>query len=358
MKGLLCACLLVSLYSSNPAEAYEADIHYSITYVLARAVGWSDAEALVIASANQAMDENQETVAALEVDAPPGASFVGHISSSFRQAEKNLRFHCFSDAPVKAGAISPDVRKVISAHFAEVPVRNGDARTRTRRLIALGVALHCQQDAYSHAEFGGSCGSYAGSCLGHTYETLLDKAVFSLLGKHYFDPDHPGVSGERLLEALQGTASELAARRPRSSARSIPASELAALANALRSSGLELPDEVRRECNRHIAGKWLLGFGHPGAVETLAPEGAVTCRNVALGPATIARIPDPRLPRLKGDASPRLVRADGSYELVRGSFDTSLPVSGSNYVSGDSRVQLSHWRQLVALPLALQAGLF
>ncbi len=37
MKGLLCACLLASLQSMTVAQAYEADIHFSTTYVLARA---------------------------------------------------------------------------------------------------------------------------------------------------------------------------------------------------------------------------------------------------------------------------------------------------------------------------------
>src|SRR4249920_2294945 len=135
MKGFLCACLLVSLQSLSPARAYEADIHYSTTYVLARAVGWSEDDALTIASANQGVDENQDTVAALEVDT---------ISiSSLRQAEKNLRFHCFSKTPGQAGQISADVRKVISGHFAEVPDYDENPRRNARRLIALGVALHC-----------------------------------------------------------------------------------------------------------------------------------------------------------------------------------------------------------------------
>ena len=156
------------------------------------------------------MDENQDTVAALEVDTTPSPSFAGYVTSSLRQAEKNLRFHCFSRTRGPAGQISADVRKVISGHFAEVPDRDEDPRRNARRLIALGVALHCQQDAYSHAGFGGSCGAYPGSCYGHTHQTFFDQVVFSVLGKHHFNPDHPGVSGQRLLEALQGTVSELA----------------------------------------------------------------------------------------------------------------------------------------------------
>jgi len=100
------------------ANAYEADIHNSTTYVLARAVGWPEADALTIASANQGVDENQDTVAALEADTTPGPSFAGSLTSSLHQAEKNLRLHCFSETGGHSGQISTDVREVISRHFA------------------------------------------------------------------------------------------------------------------------------------------------------------------------------------------------------------------------------------------------
>jgi len=355
MKGILCACLLASLHSV--AQAYEADIHYSTTYVLARAAGWPKADALTIASADQGVDENQDTVAALEVDTSP--------TGSLHQAEKNLRLHCFSKTSGQPGRISADVLEVIAAGFAEVPDRDADPRRNSGRLIALGTALHCQQDAYSHVGFGGSCGSYTGSCYGHTYQTFLDQVVFGLLKRHRYNPDHPGVSGQWLLKALEGTASELAARRPKSSLRSIQASELVALSDALRGSGLELPDEVRRDCNRYIAGKWLFDFFQSGSrtqispdtVEKLAPEVAGTCRNASLAAATVVRIPDPRFPRLNPDASPCLVRVDGTYQLVRdGVLEASLPEM-PNYKTHEVKVQLSHWSQLLALPLMAQVAL-
>ena len=361
MKGFLCACLLVSLPSVT--QAYEADIHYSTTYVLARALGWSEADALTIASANQGVDENQDTVAALEVDTTPSPSIAGYVTSSLHQAEKNLRFHCFSKTRGQAGQISADVLEVMSGHFAGVPVHD-EPRRNARRLIALGVALHCQQDAYSHAGFGGSCGSYSGSCYGHTHQTFLDQVAFGLLKKHYFNPDHPGVSGQWLLEALQGTASALAAHRSKASLRPIPVNALIALSEALRGSGLELPDEVRRDCNRYIAGKWLFDFLHSGSrtqsspdtLEKLAPEVAGACRNASLASATIVRIPVARFPRLNPDASPHLVRADGTYQLIRGAdFDVSLP-RAPNYNTHRVKVQLSHWSQLLALPVVGQVA--
>ena len=348
MKGLLLACLLASLQTMTVARAYEADIHYSTTYVLARAAGWTGADALTIASANQGVDENQDTVAALEVDS---------ISNSLHQAEKNLRLHCFSNAHGESRGVSADVRKLVARHFAEVADRDEDPRANARRLIALGAALHCQQDAHAHVGFGGSCGSHSGSCFGHTYETFLDQVVFRVLKKHYFDPDHPGVSGERLLEALQGTVSELVAHRQETSTRSIAASELVALADALRGSGLELPHELRRECNRYIAGKWLHDFFRsrsltlksPDKLERLAPEVAITCKNAALDSSVVVRIPEPRFPRMNPDAAPSLVRADGTYQLAG--------QEGVDYETREPRVYLSHWRQLVALPLMTQVAL-
>ena len=363
MKGILCACLLVTLQATTVTLAYEADIHYSTTYVLARAAGWSEADALTIASANQGVDENQDTVAALEMDTTPGPSFAGYVPDSLHQADKNLRFHCFSNTRGQAGEIHADVLEVISDHFAGVPDRDEDPRRNARRLIALGVALHCQQDAYSHLGFGGSCGPYSGSCYGHAYQTFLDQVVFGLLKKHQYNPDHPSVSGQWLLKALQGTASELAVRRAKSLG-SIPAGELVALSDELRRSGLELPDEVRRECNRYVAGKWLFEFFHSGgrtqnsreALEKLAPEVARTCKNASLASATVVSIPAPRFPRLNPDASPRLVRADGTYQLLRdGDFDVSLPAV-PDYNTHNVKVQLSHWSQLLALPLMAQVA--
>lgn len=367
MKGFHWACLLVALRSASPALAYEADIHYSTTYVLARAVGWPEAQARTIASANQGVDENQDTVAALEADTIPGASIERYVTGSLRQAEKNLRFHCFSKTRGHAGKISADVAEVISGHFADVPVHDADPRKNTARLIALGVALHCQQDAHSHAGFGGSCGVYPGSCYGHAHQTFLDQVAFRLLGKHLYDPDHPGVSGQRLVETLQGTVDALAAHRSRASRHSVPAREVVALSNALSASGLELPDDVRRECNRHLAGKWLHDYFDarnrtqpiPDPVVTLAPGVAATCRNPSLASATVIRVPEPRFPRLDSDASPYLVRADGTYQLIPGgNLASSSPrihahgaaEPSSDYPASKVRIQLSHWSQVLALP--------
>ena len=62
-------------------------------------------------------------------------------------------------------------------------------------------------------------------------------------------------------------------------------------------------------------------------------------------------------PRLNPDASPYLVRADGTYQLVRdGDLDVSLP-RVPNYNAHKVKVELSHWSQLLALPLMGQVAL-
>lgn len=374
MKPFLCAGLLLALQSMPAARAYEADIHYSATYVLARAVGWAQAEARTIASANQGVDENENTVAALEVDSGVMRAPSNYAAGSLHQADKNLRFHCFGAAEGKKGQVSADVLRVLSGLFTEVPDHDPRPGHETRRLISLGTALHCQQDAQAHVGFGGSCGSYAGSCYGHTFQTFFDQLLFGLLRKHYFNPDHPGVSPQRLSRALVGTARELWLRRPRTSARSIPPSELAALAQRLQTSGLELPDDLRRECNGYIAGQWLFGLIEskrtPGssqdAVEKLAPEIANACGNPLLASALVVRIPPPRFPRLNADASPCLVQADGSYALLPAS-GVSASAAGVRVANvtpsapgrrkGTATLQLSHWRQLLAFPVAAQVTL-
>ena len=97
----------------------------------------------------------------------------------------------------------------------------------------------------------------------------------------------------------------------------------------------------------------------------LAAGNVVTDWNT-IASATIVRIPDPRFPRLQSDASPYLVKADGTYQQVRdGDFDVSLPAIKAesivgripNYNTRKVRVQLSHWSQLLALPLTAQVAL-
>jgi hypothetical protein len=125
---------------------------------------------------------------------------------------------------------------------------------------------------------------------------------------------------------------------------------------------------VRRDCNRYIAGKWLVDFFHSGGrsqkspdrLEILAPKVAVTCRNASLGSATVVTLPPPRFPRLNPDASPYLVSANGSYQpLLNGDFGASSPGIHTggiaallpDYSARKVTVQLSHWSQLLALPL-------
>ena len=67
MKTLLIFLpLLCSVGFAPLSYAYERDIHYSATFAIAVAVGWKWEEAQIIASADQGVDENKLTIAALE----------------------------------------------------------------------------------------------------------------------------------------------------------------------------------------------------------------------------------------------------------------------------------------------------
>ena len=48
---------LAALYAA-PAQAYEEDTHFTITFVECRLVGLTDAEALTVASYDQGMDDS------------------------------------------------------------------------------------------------------------------------------------------------------------------------------------------------------------------------------------------------------------------------------------------------------------
>src|SRR5215210_3250040 len=55
-------CLLILLHAA-PAEAYEEDTHYHMTYILCRAVGFTEAEARTVARFDQGMDDSTATSA-------------------------------------------------------------------------------------------------------------------------------------------------------------------------------------------------------------------------------------------------------------------------------------------------------
>ena len=128
-------------------------------------------------------DENQDTVAALEVDRTSGASFAGYVTSSLRQAEKESAISLLQqNAWTGRRDLRGDVREVISGHFAKVSDHDEDLRTNARRLIALGVCSALPAGRVFACRFGGSCGSYPGSCYGHSHQSFFDQVASDCWG--------------------------------------------------------------------------------------------------------------------------------------------------------------------------------
>ena len=108
--------------------AYDEDTHFLITYVMCRAVGFTEKEALVIAAVDQGMDDSDATNA--------------HDGAKPRISEEWL-WHAL-DKDGKMGAAGIIARR--DALFAEA-INEKDPRLR---LIRLGMFFHYQQDSWAH----------------------------------------------------------------------------------------------------------------------------------------------------------------------------------------------------------------
>ncbi len=119
---------LTALHAA-PARAYEEDTHFTLTYVLCRAVGLTDGEALVVAAHDQGMDDSPGTVA---------NGGVGGVIPNIAEE------HLWHSIPQDGQAASVLARK--SALWSAV-LQEQSAELRLKRL---GVFFHYQQDTWAH----------------------------------------------------------------------------------------------------------------------------------------------------------------------------------------------------------------
>jgi RHS repeat-associated protein len=109
----------------DPSGLYEIDVHYYLTYYLARKTGcFSDAEARLIADADQATDENDDT-----------APWLGFTEKQRRQ---NRDYHDLHPGNAE-GVGSPELWQ--------------QAMAGKTNYVALGRYLHHLQDSFSHQGF-------------------------------------------------------------------------------------------------------------------------------------------------------------------------------------------------------------
>lgn len=275
----------IASISAPNAVAYEKDIHFSATLAIAIAEGWSPAEARIIASANQGLNENKSTIAALEFDVLSSAPMMMNgepyfVRGPIHQADKNFRLHCFSMVPDQLSKVDSGVKRTVGTHVNEFEsILRDDAKAIKTplpwvdSLVALGVALHCVQDSQSHNNYGGLCPkdgkqNYPGSCYGHTLDSAKHRhrAPF----RKATNPDHPAVRHEGdLFSALDATRGILVMARKDRAAFFLPPQnvprpvltndDLKRLVQLLHDQNtLKLSDADRMQCNRDVIAAWLL----------------------------------------------------------------------------------------------------
>ncbi|HEX2059514.1 MAG TPA: DUF6765 family protein, partial [Thermoanaerobaculia bacterium] len=126
-----------------PLQAWERDVHYDLTFWLARHAGFSDAHSEAIAKADQGLDDSAFTSA---------VGLMAHIAVSGEEASaiQVQKYHFPSDAaipsPPEARAVEPNSKA------ARLEAVNATAATdAANALQRFGQALHPFQDSWSHA---------------------------------------------------------------------------------------------------------------------------------------------------------------------------------------------------------------
>lgn len=138
--------LLLAIAIAAPSYGFETDVHYGLTYWLARQAGFSPEDARQIAGADQSMDQGKSA---------PAPWAVVHILIGNDVTDSNLvRKHHFPSGTVEPA--KPEDRAVVpgspSATFeARNAVNNStDGRSKEEQLWDLGASLHPLQDSWSH----------------------------------------------------------------------------------------------------------------------------------------------------------------------------------------------------------------
>lgn len=139
--------VIMLVFSSRPAYAYEVDTHYIMTYVMCRAAGLSHQDALTVAQCDQGMDDSEATLA----NHGPG----GVIP----QPREEGLWHALPAVPNVN-----DIRDITATQFIDFYDLAKDVLTRKeemfqtalnksdrlRKLQYLGVFFHYQQDTWAH----------------------------------------------------------------------------------------------------------------------------------------------------------------------------------------------------------------
>lgn len=121
---------------SLPVFAYEEDTHFQITYVICRSVGFTAEEALIVAAADQGMDDSPDVVAN------------GGIGGAIPNIEQEWKWHALDGYGLIGGEMKASGILARRDKFFETAVNAPGGNLN--KLIRLGVFFHFQQDTWGH----------------------------------------------------------------------------------------------------------------------------------------------------------------------------------------------------------------
>lgn len=332
---LLSLIALAPLLGPPAALAFRKDLHFQTVFAVALAAGWTWRDAGIVASAEYAVDENEETVASLEISV---AQLLPH------QAPKSYAFHCFSKSDDQQASRVDDRNRDVKDNLARLEKKANQAiadagkspEHRTRALITVGVFVHCLTDSWSHAGYGGRAG--------HTFADVIGRS-----------PDQTAQRKTKTAHAVGEAAIMLArfqAALNKDQLRTLKIDDLAAaisddlnrwvepdiLMRLTRPEYARMPENpcvaalARHWSYRTIEAQKRLNEVPPQAVHPFVPSRFSTCMEVF---GTVFKLPAgkegrlilesvPAYPKLDLDGNPT-VKSDGSYALTTaGTFDHAV----------------------------------
>jgi hypothetical protein len=127
-----------------PGSAYEIDVHFYLTYVLARLAGFSIPDASLIARADQSMDDNRTTTAFAFPLPPLHYREHGKLWHAFN-VNQDAVMQRFRDLQCRAGVSETADRGLVTTCDSAISV------TYPIQLVYLGQFLHYYQDTYAHS---------------------------------------------------------------------------------------------------------------------------------------------------------------------------------------------------------------
>ncbi len=155
-----CLFLLILLGVTVPAQAHYDDVHFALTYYIARQVGYTPEQAFRIAKANVSVDYAYPTE---PVQASTLYAKVKSLAATESAQEPRWRFHAFRNEYLHPGVTDPkttDRAALLKLADAEIKVQRGALWTLAIDDGNPGVFLHFLQDEIPHAGFGSAYGHW------------------------------------------------------------------------------------------------------------------------------------------------------------------------------------------------------